>query len=311
MKKKKFNLALIGAGKILNKHLSVICKFNKFKIIAIHSRTESKAKDLCKNFALDPKIYISNIDDLLLINEIDAYFICVSVESIDGVLEKILKTKKPFFIEKPPIVNLNIYKKFSKFIKRNKIPNMVGLNRRHYSNILKINEIFNNSGGIQSIQIEGNERIWQKKSLSQFRKKNWLILNSIHTLDLLIFLAGHIDNVSIIKTSNNIFSLNGESKKGINFTYTANWNSPGGWNIKIHNENYFANLDPLENATIKNKKFKTKHIKLNNFDIDFKPGFYLQIKNFYYLLKMGKNKFPSICIEECENLYNLINKIND
>ena len=48
---------------------------------------------------------------------------------------------------------------------------MVGLNRRHYSNLIKIKNSFDKSGGIQSLQIEGNERIWQKKNLKNFRKK--------------------------------------------------------------------------------------------------------------------------------------------
>ena len=65
-------------------------------------------------------------------------FICVSIESIDQILNKVLKTKKPFFIEKPPIVDLKSYSKINKYINKHNILNMVGLNRRHYSNLIKL-----------------------------------------------------------------------------------------------------------------------------------------------------------------------------
>ena len=100
---------------------------------------------------------------MIKVKNIDAFFICVSVESIDQILNKVLKTKKPFFIEKPPIVDLKGYSKINKYINKHNILNMVGLNRRHYSNLIKIKNSFDKSGGIQSLQIEGNERIWQKK----------------------------------------------------------------------------------------------------------------------------------------------------
>ena len=44
--KKTYNLALIGTGKILNKHFEVIKTFNNFRVVAIHSRTEIKAKKI-------------------------------------------------------------------------------------------------------------------------------------------------------------------------------------------------------------------------------------------------------------------------
>ena len=311
LKKKTYNLALIGTGKILNKHFEVIKTFNNFRVVAIHSRTEIKAKKFCAHNHLNPNIYHSKFDDLIKVKNIDAFFICVSVESIDQILNKVLKTKKPFFIEKPPIVDLKSYSKINKYINKHNILNMVGLNRRHYSNLIKIKNSFDKSGGIQSLQIEGNERIWQKKNLKNFRKKNWLILNSIHTLDLIFFFCGNLDKTHIVKTNKNIFSIIGTSKSGVNFSYTTNWNSPGGWNIKIHNDKYYADIDPLEISILKDRKLNSKMINMSSKDKKFKPGFDLQIRNFYKLLREEKHVFPSVGIEHCVGLFNLIKKINE
>lgn len=309
LKKKIFNLGLIGTGKILKKHLSIINSLNKFNVIAIHSRTHSKGIEFCKENNIPLEKYIKNMNIFLKMENIDAFFICVSVESIDKILNKIIKTHKPFFIEKPPIVNLNTYRTICNYIKKNKILNMVGLNRRHYSNLLKIKSLFDNSGGLQSIQIEGNERIWQKKSITMFRKKNWLILNSIHTLDLIFFFCGMLDKTFIVKTNKNVYSILGQSKSGINFSYTSNWNSPGGWSIKAQNNKYYVIIDPLEVCVVKNRSFKSKEIKMSNNDKNFKPGFYLQIVNFYELLIRKEHTYPSIGIENCNGLYSLIKKI--
>lgn len=311
MKNKSFNLGLIGTGKILKKHLSVLNNSTKFRISAIHSRSYSNGIKFCKDNNIETKKYFKNIIEFISYEEIDAFFICVSNESIDKILNVILKTKKPFFIEKPPVVNLNKYNIVRTYIKKNKILNMVGLNRRYYSNLLKIRELFLNSGGIQSVQIEGNERIWQKKDIKPFRKKNWIVLNSIHTLDLIFFLCGDLDKVNYLRTGKNIFSLMLKSKSGSNVTYTSNWNSPGGWSIKLHNDLYYANIEPLESSLVKNRNSEIKKIHLSRKDIEFKPGFYLQIENFYKLLVKKKHSFPSIGIEDCNQLYGLIKKIHE
>ena len=101
------------------------------------------------------------------------------------------------------------------------------------------------------------------------------------------------------------------SKSGVNFSYTTNWNSPGGWNIKIHNDKYYADIDPLEISILKDRKFNSKMIKMSSKDKIFKPGFDLQIRNFYKLLREEKHVFPSVGIEHCAGLFNLIKKINE
>ena len=82
-----------------------------------------------------PKIITNNVDGILIL---------VSPEEIYPVLNQIIPYKIPFFVEKPPGLSffeiLKICKKVNKF----KLKNMVGYNRRYYSNFKKGIKLINN-----------------------------------------------------------------------------------------------------------------------------------------------------------------------
>ena len=110
-----------------------------------------------------------------------------------------------------------------------------------------------------------------KKNLKNFRKK--LAYIKLHTyIRSNILFCGNLDKTHIVKTNKNIFSIIGTSKSGVNFSYTTNWNSPGGWNIKIHNDKYYADIDPLEISILKDRKLNSKMInmssKIRNLNLD-------------------------------------------
>ena len=50
--KKIINVGIIGAGSIARQHLKVINKISGFKLIAITSRTNSKAKKVAAKFKI-------------------------------------------------------------------------------------------------------------------------------------------------------------------------------------------------------------------------------------------------------------------
>ena len=72
---------------------------------------------------------------------------------------------------------------------KHSVPNIVGYNRRFYSVFDKGLKILEKNGRINSILIEGHERLWDLKKLNiKNYLKNWNYLNSSHTIDLLRFL---------------------------------------------------------------------------------------------------------------------------
>ena len=94
------------------------------------------------------------------------------------------------------------------------------------------------------------ERIWKIKDIiSKTFLKNWIYLNSTHTVDLLRFFGGEVDKIhSFSNPSKNKtdFSLIYKSKKNILCTYISNWNSPGGWSVKLMGNNISVIFQPLE-----------------------------------------------------------------
>ena len=104
----------------------------------------------------------------------------------------------PFFVEKPPGLNFSEIKKLCKKLKKYKLKNMVGYNRRYYSNFKKGLKLINDKGGLLGLIVEGHERFWKiTDKISNVNRENWLYSNSSHTIDLLRFFGGEIKECSI------------------------------------------------------------------------------------------------------------------
>lgn len=268
------------------------------------------------------------------------------VDCIDGGLEKFLKTNpklpeavintvgidslssttrilveygiKYILLEKPGFGNPNelsetllLSKKYNSII-------LIAYNRRFYQSALKALEIIHTDGGVKSFNFEFTE--WSH-SISKLDKptiehNNWFYGNSTHLIDLAFYLGGKPKLLNCYKTgslnwhpSGSIYSGSGETESGALFSYIANWQSPGRWNLEIATNNYRLIFRPLEKLQI--MKIGSVHIdyvdEINyEFDEIYKPGIFLQTKAF---LNNEKNLFVDI-FEQFENLNNIYSKIN-
>ena len=107
-------------------------------------------------------------------------------------------------------------------------------------------------------------------------------------------------------------------KSGTIGNYQSYWFSPGGWSVKLFGNGVTIIYEPLEKGILIDKKFKTKLIKPNKYDILFKPGFYNQMIGFKKLFQewgvppWERNKTPILFVENnilcipnyciCENI---------
>ena len=311
---KKF-LGIIGAGYIAEKHLEVINKITSLEVVAITSRTNSKAKKLAKNFSIN-NVY-NNLDDLIKDNYLDAILILVSPEEMFVTINKVIAYKIPFFTEKPPSLNLLDLNILCRKVNKYNITNMVGYNRRYYSTFKKGLKIIKDKGKLLGFLIEGHERFWKvSKSVNSVNRENWLYSNASHTIDLIRFFGGDIKNISINKSS--YIEKNGDqisiSIKFINKvigTYISNWYSPGGWSVRLYGEGVTVKIKPLEKAVWYDTKMKKHPLKEDPNDIKFKPGFYNQMKAFHKLLESGILEHPAQDLKEISKTFNLIKKIID
>ena len=178
-----FKIGIIGAGYIARKHLEVIKKINGLKPISITSRTYSKAEKTAKDFNIQN--VFKNINSLIEKSNPDALLILVSSENIFKITKQIIPYKIPFFVEKPPGLNFLEIKKLNFLAKKYKVINMVGFNRRFYSNFTTGIKIIKKHGKLLAITIEGHERYWITKNLiNKKNKDSWIYSNSSHVIDL-------------------------------------------------------------------------------------------------------------------------------
>jgi len=308
-------LGIIGAGYIAEKHLEVISKIRRLKVVGITSRTFSKAKKLANKFGIK-NIYLDYVS-LFNNNKLDGILILVSPEEIYPVLNQIIPYRIPFFVEKPPGLSFFEIQKICKKVNKFKLKNMVGYNRRYYSNFKKGIKLINNKGGLLGLIVEGHERFWKiTDKVSNVNRENWLYSNSSHTIDLLRFFGGEIQNYSInkfsfIENKGDQFSLSIKFKNNIVGTYIANWYSPGGWSVKLFGKGVTVKFEPLERGFWYDKNMNIHEITLDQKDLIYKPGFYFQMIEFRNFLDSGVLSWPGQDLQNIMNTFSIIKKIVD
>lgn len=310
----KLNIGIIGAGKAAREHIKVIKKIKNFSIIGITSRTENKAQKVADDFGI--KKVFKNIDQLMQLPNLNGILVLVSANNIFKVTKKIIPYKVPIFLEKPPGLSEAETKILVKLAKKYKTKNMVGLNRRFYSVFHKGLNIIKKRGKLLGILIEGHERFWLLKKRKNKILNKWLFANSIHTVDLLSFFGGRIQNISKVKNSfkkkgGDQFSCIVKFKNRAIGTYISNWYSPAAWSVKLFGEKITVEFNPLEKASCIDSKFKRRKILPDPNDKKYKPGFYKQMIFFKKLLETGKLIWPGQSLSQVMQSVGLIHKINN
>jgi len=298
----KIKIGVIGAGFIAEKHLEVLVKFKNVSIIAITSRTKTKAIKLAKKYKV--KNISDNPNDLIRNYKPHGILVLVSAEQIYNVTKKLIKFKIPLFIEKPAGLNFNETKKLVNINSKYKTRTMIGYNRRFYSIFHKGLKKIHEKGKLLGIIIEGHERFWKlKKLLNNNICQNWLYANSTHTIDLLRFFGGEIKNKKIFKKNliekkGDQFGIIVEFKNGAIGHYISHWYSPGGWSVKLFGEGITVEFKPLENGFYYNENMKIKKISPFKKDLDFKSGLYAQMEAFVKFIIEGKKYWPLQSLED-------------
>ena len=242
--KKKFKIAIIGAGYMAEEYLKV---FSKKKIIleAIYSRTITKSEILRKKYKIK-KIYKS-LNDFKKDNVINALIITVNPESLQRLLNSLDIFKYRILCEKPVGINFEQTKKIISKVKNKHF--YVALNRRFYTSNIKAYNLLNKNKGKRLISIRDQEL---QNSKSKLYNKNLMYWNSVHLIDYInIYARGKLVKIKRLKKFNdnkfseNISRLIFSSQDEV--LYHCNWNSPGPWSINIIRKNDSVEMKPLEN----------------------------------------------------------------
>lgn len=178
----------------------------------------------------------------------------------------------------------------------------IAYNRRYLASTLEAKKIIKRDGGPTSFSFTFTERITVRKTLQELGTdqrvvSRWFIANSTHVVDLAFYLGGEpglmfacAETGPLWDPHPSLFAGSGITKDCVPFSYYANWELPGPWNVEIGTEKRKLILEPLE--TLK-EELEGKIVDVpfdNSLDVTYKPGLYLQTESFL----SGKCGLPTI-----------------
>jgi predicted dehydrogenase len=306
---KRSKVVIIGAGSIAEEHIKAFKAQDECEIIGIYSRTKIKAQIIANKYHI--LNIVDSINELALLYP-DVVVITVSVESTESICLQAFKYPWIILVEKP--VGLN-YKSASLILENSikyKSKVFVALNRRQFSSTLNAIDLLNRDSNRRFVTVNDQEDpILQLKSgMAPDLVKSLMYTNSIHLIDYFsIFCRGEIEKIEISERwkggrSNKVVA-NIKFKSGDIGLYVALWDMPAPWSVSIVTPKINILMKPLEQVQIqKYGSRKSEMLEISNYDVIFKPGFFIQAQNVLKAVKGEKHNLASL--KEVPNTMKLI-----
>jgi predicted dehydrogenase len=221
----------------------------------------------------------------------DAAIVAVTIDSLAAVTKSLLEFNiREILVEKPGGNSLKEISEVARLAQIKKAKVMLAYNRRYYASVLHARKIIESDGGITSFSFEFTEWGHEIEHLPQSAeiKRNWLLANSSHVIDLAFYLGGAPEIMQCFSKGEltwhapAIFAGAGISKSGALFSYQANWDAPGRWGVEVITRNYRLIFRPLEKLQVQNRgSVEVKFAEFDDaLDVQYKPGFYRQTEAF-------------------------------
>ena len=283
-------IILVGTGLMAEAYSKVLSEIAiPFEVVG---RGWESANRFFENTNIQP--HIGGIENYLLQNNITncSAIVATGTEALMPTLKTLLFAGADrILIEKPASLSIDELLENEAILNKWGDTVFVAYNRRFYSSVIKVLELIELDGGLQSMHFEFTE--WSSKigllNKAEGVKENWFFANSTHVIDLAFFIAGLPEKWSSYSKSGtlpwhkkSIFSGAGITKKNVFFSYNSNWESPGRWAIELMTQKHRFYLKPLED--IKIQELNSTVVNDLNFDnlidLRFKPGVFEQVKLF-------------------------------
>lgn len=314
-------LAIVGCGRIADFHASAM-RETGFNISAISGRPG--VSESVKNFA--KKFNVENIysDSFALIksSKWDALLLTSPTETIVDYLKVASVLNKPILAEKPISID---YKKLEPFLKFKNIS--VAFNRRFYNSVEFAKEFIRNNEKVL-IKVTIPEKIVKGEDLVKKFKNRLNIMtyeNSVHIFDIMNYLVGKIkwDSSRIIYNEEkccHMFIAMGISENKTLVLLDNYYNASDNFSVELTSFNRKLLLKPIEMANYyegmqvqepsKESPIRTYNPILKKTIIEeynnFKPGFYLQARDFMKFCKKHSSNGAKIL-----DAYNALKTVED
>jgi UDP-N-acetyl-2-amino-2-deoxyglucuronate dehydrogenase len=194
------NFAIVGCGHIAHKHAEAIINAAGANLVAVCDTDESKMTDFVEKYKAVP---YTNLDDLLLNNDIDVVNICTPSGFHANLAMKIAEAKKHIIVEKPIALTIEDTDKMIDACKQNDVKLSVVHPNRFRPAMVKLKQLINN--GFFGKLSHGNATVRWNRNQAYYDQAPWrgtksldggvLMNQAIHNLDLLLWMMGDAEEV--------------------------------------------------------------------------------------------------------------------
>lgn len=184
--------------------------------------------------------------------------VAVGVEALlETSLELLAAGVTELLVEKPAGLDLAEVDRLAQAARDARI--LVAYNRRFYAAVQVAREMIEEDGGPTSLRFDFTERsdlVAVGKHPPQV-KRNWLLANSSHVIDMAFFLAGAPRSLHA-EVSGSLpwhpsaarFTGAGITERGAAFSYHADWEAPGRWGVDVRTRRRRLVFEPLEELRV-------------------------------------------------------------
>ena len=324
--KKKFNVGLIGSGKIAKEYIKVLRSFNH-KLVYIFSSSKNKnAINLAKK---NKAKIIHDHKEIFIKSDIDFWIVCTSWNKLRNLFFDLLIIKKPVLFEKSLIINTQELQKIKKIknflsIKKNF---SFAYNRNYYDYIFYLKSILSKQNinyGFAYLH-DPYQRLIKKKKIP---KKYLGIYITSHWISLILKIF-KLCKIKVISKKVEIINKKDDFKKlsfflkqnntKFNFDLYSFPNLPKNHKINFFLENKIIEISPIEKINIFEKLQKKRinnqneyspKIKTLNVNNKFKPGFRYQYYDFINKNFYKKKTLLSTDFDDLMEIYKVLEMLN-
>lgn len=279
-------VAVIGYGNIAKKHIDV---FRNLGVEVVASSNRSLEKNtLAREEAGIPKTYV-DFHQMILSERLDGLIVCVSFWEMYNVLKEVIPYGIPILAEKPTSTSYREHLSLVELARKHNTLVMVGLNRRHYSVLSKAINLAGGKSEITSVMVEWSENprhLIAKRGLNAEQIGKYIFGNSIHGIDLMLWLAGELEDSSLFTANFGdpfqwIMNFSGKSKTQVLCNFNSSWKNHVPWRVVFTSLDKRFVMAPLEKCFFTSgSNTEYSEILPNKEDIDFKAGFCAQARVF-------------------------------
>ncbi len=282
------HVMLFGAGPMAQAYAKVL---DAQKVpFTVFGRGEASARSLSET--IGHQVLTLPFEDALgTLPSASKAIVAVSNDQLHAMTTRLLNAGvKEILVEKPGGISMAEVLALSEAARRFEAKVLIGFNRRFYASTLKARDIIEADGGVVSCLFQFTE--WLNTIPSHYAEavyKTWVLSNPIHVLDHFINLCGRPTSLQSFRKggidwhpAGTVFTGAGETERGVLFSYHADWESAGRWNVEVYTKHRKLLFCPMEKLSeVLKNTVALQPVEIDDaLDQAFKPGLYRQVAAF-------------------------------